>query len=73
MQAIDTPWARGTVAAGFEPVAAAFANAPRAGTALGAARTIIHRGETVSICRAASVTSAGRMVSKRVNWRKRRG
>lgn len=33
MRAIDTPWARGTVAAGFEPVAAAFA--------------IIHRGETV--------------------------
>ena len=33
VQAIDTPWARGTVAAGFEPVAAAFA--------------IIHRGETV--------------------------
>ena len=33
MQAIDTPWARGTVAAGFEPVAAAC--------------TIIHRGETV--------------------------
>ena len=47
MQAIDTPWARGTVAAGFEPVAAAFANAPRPGTALGAACTIIHRGETV--------------------------
>ncbi len=47
MQAIDTPWARGTVAAGFEPVAAAFATAPRAGTALGAACAIIHRGETL--------------------------
>ncbi len=47
MQAIDTPWARGTVAAGFEPVAAAFATAPRGGTALGAACTIIHRGETL--------------------------
>ncbi|MEE3218176.1 MAG: hypothetical protein VX247_07760 [Pseudomonadota bacterium] len=47
MQAIDTPWARGTVAVGLEPVAAAFAHAPRAGTALGAACTIIHRGETV--------------------------
>ena len=33
VQAIDTPWARGTVAAGFEPVAAAC--------------TIIHCGETV--------------------------
>ena len=33
VQAIDTPWARGTVAAGFEPVAATC--------------TIIHRGETV--------------------------
>ena len=47
MQAIDTPWARGTVAAGFEPVAAAFDTAPRAGTALGAACAIIHRGETL--------------------------
>ena len=47
MRAIDTPWARGTVAAGFEPVAAAFATAPRAGTALGAACAIIHRGETL--------------------------
>ena len=45
MQAIDTPWARGTVAAGFEHVAAAFATAPRAETALGAACAIIHRGE----------------------------
>lgn len=47
MQAIDTPWARGTDAAGFEPVAAAFATAPHAGTALGAACAIIHRGETL--------------------------
>lgn len=40
-------WTRGYVAPGFEPVANAFASAIQAQTALGAACTIIHRGETV--------------------------
>ncbi|MDP7325575.1 MAG: serine hydrolase, partial [Qipengyuania citrea] len=43
----DDDWARGHVAAGFEPVANAFAATIRSGAALGAACTIIHRGETV--------------------------
>lgn len=38
---------RGSVARGYEPVAHAFAAAIRSGAALGAACTIIHRGETV--------------------------
>ena len=43
----DVPGVRGQVAAGFEPVANAFAAAIEAQTALGAACTIIHRGETL--------------------------
>ncbi len=38
---------RGSVARGFEPVKHAFAAAIQSGAALGAACTIIHRGETV--------------------------
>ncbi|WP_284126141.1 serine hydrolase domain-containing protein [Parerythrobacter aestuarii] len=40
-------WTRGAVAEGFEPVAHAFSAAIQSGAALGAACTIMHRGETV--------------------------
>jgi CubicO group peptidase (beta-lactamase class C family) len=46
-QTSPADWTRGYVAPGFEPVAHAFAAAIQARTALGAACTIIHHGETV--------------------------